>query len=67
MKLLHFLQKVIFISYDIGILYLVLIFFAINACLSANLGSFLALEIAFLIKISILSIAIIFVLNFTLE
>jgi hypothetical protein len=58
MKLLHFLQKFILISYGICILCFVLIFLASEACLRASVGFFLAFEIASLIKICILSLAI---------
>ena len=66
MKLLHFLQKDIFISYGMATRYFVLIFFARNACLRANFGLDFALEIAFLIKISIRSNAMVLVESFTL-
>lgn len=58
MKLLHFLQKVILISYGIRILCFVLIFLASDACLWASVGFFLAFETASLIRICILSFAI---------
>ena len=55
MNFLHFLQKFICISYGILILCFVLSFFTRLACLCANDGFVLAFDMAFWIRISILS------------
>src|SRR5437867_12865324 len=66
MNFLHFLQKFIRISYGILTRCFVLSLLARLACLSANSGFDLAFDMAFLIRICILSIIRSFSAAFTL-